>query len=76
MKAIIKKFARWALFLTLCFTGFSAFLVYVAETEITYRFLIIKVLAMAVLAVCVFGGKWLKKKGYLPEYIDPIIEKE
>lgn len=68
MKAIIKKFARWALFLTLCFTGFSAFLVYVAETEITYRLLITKALAMAVLAVCVLCGKWLIKKGYMPEH--------
>ena len=76
MKAIIKKFARWALFLTLCFTGFSAFLVYVAETEITYRLLITKALAMAVLAVCALCLQWLKKKGYLPEYIDPIRDKE
>ena len=76
MKAIIKNFARWALLLTLFFTGFSAFLVYVAETEITYRLLIAKALAMAVLAVCVLCGKWLKKKGYLPEYIDPIRDKE
>lgn len=76
MKASIKKFARWALFLTLCFTGFSAFLVYVAETEITYRLLITKALAMAVLAVCALCLQWLKKKGYLPEYIDPIRDKE
>lgn len=76
MKARIKKFARWALFLTLCFTGFSAFLLYVSETAITYRLLIIKALAMGTIVVCVSFGKWLKKKGYLPEYIDPIIEKE
>lgn len=76
MKAIIKKFARWALLLTLCFTGFIAFLIYVADTPITYCLLITKALAMAVLAVCVLCGKWLKKKGYLPEYINPIREKE
>lgn len=76
MKAIIMKFARWALFLTLCFIGFSAFLLYVSETAITYRLLIAKALAMAVLAICVLCGKWLKKKGYLPEYIDPIRDKE
>ena len=64
MKARIKKFARWALF----FTGFSAFLIYVSETEITYRLLIAKALAMAVLAVSALSWKWLKKKGYLPEY--------
>lgn len=37
MNTTIKKVARWALFLTLCFTGFSAFLICVAETAITYR---------------------------------------
>lgn len=80
MKAIIKKVARWAILLTLCFTGFIAFLIYVADIPITQmqfvRLLITKALAMAVLAICVLCGKWLKKKGYLPEYINPIREKE
>lgn len=81
MKVGIKKIAQWALLSALCFIGTISFMILAGDEDpmnpIPFgRLLITKALAMAVLAVCVLCGKWLKKKGYLPEYINPIREKE
>lgn len=81
MKASIKKFAQWALFSALCFIGIIAFMILAGDEDPMNpmpfgRWLLIKTLAMVVIAVCVCCGKWLYKKRYLPEYIDTITEEE
>ncbi len=81
MNESIKKFAQWALFSALCFIGIIAFMILAGDEDPMNpmpfgRWLLIKALAMVVIAICIWGGKRLYKKGYLPEYIDTITEEE
>lgn len=81
MKASIKKFAQWTVFSTLCFVCTIAFMVLAGDEDpmnpIPFgRWALIKAIAIVVIAVCVWIGKQLYKKGYLPEYIDTVTEEE
>ena len=81
MNESIKKFAQWALFSALCITGIIAFTILVGDEDPMNpmpfgRWVLIKAFAMVVIFVCVWGGKRLYKKGYLPEDIDAIAEEE
>ena len=79
MNESIKKFAQWALFSVLCITGIIAFTILAGDEDPMNpmpfgRWLLIKAFATVVIFVCVWGGKRLYKKGYLPEGIDAIAE--
>ena len=81
MSNTMKKFSQWALFYALCFTGTIAFIVLAMEENpmnpIPFcTLLIIKVLAMIIFIICVFVGKKLHKRGYLPEYTNTTAKDE
>lgn len=79
MNKSIKKCAQCAVFSSLCFIGLLAFMVLASDEDpmnpMSFsRWLLIKAIAVVVFAMCVWGGKRLYKKGYLPEYIDEIAK--
>ena len=81
MNESIKKFAQWALFSVLSITGIIAFTILAGDEDPMNpmpfgRWLLIKALATVVIAVCIYGGKRLYKKGYMPKSIDTITEEE
>lgn len=81
MNKTIIKCAQWAVFSALFFVGTIAFMVLAGDEDPMNpmpfgRWLLIKALAMVVIAVLIWGGKRLYKKGYLPEYIDTVTEEE
>lgn len=75
MNTTVKTCGQWAIFSTLLLVGFIAFMVVAGEEDPANpmsfgRFVLLKGAALAVLALCVWGGKWLHRHGCFPEYID------
>lgn len=73
MTADIKAIKQWACLTALVLVGFAAFLVLAGEEAPNEppmpfgKFLAIKAGAMAVFALCALLGKYLYRKGLLPE---------
>lgn len=71
MKATKRSVIQWALLCLLYLLGMAAFIVVVGEENpempIPFaRFLLIKASASAVLVACVLAGKFLNRRGWLP----------
>lgn len=70
-----KKIIQWSIMTALCVWGFIAFMILAGEESPTSnltlgQFLFIKIGALGHLALCIIIGKWLNKKGLLPEMKD------
>lgn len=81
MNTTVKKCVQWTALSTVCIVGLFAFMLLAGDEDPMNpmpfgRWLLIKALAMVVIAICIWGGKRLYKKGYLPEYIDTVTEEE
>lgn len=73
MKRNAKKIKQWVVLTVLFMFGFASFLVLLSEDAATEaptptgKFIAVKVGALAVLCLCVLVGKYLNRKGLLPE---------
>ena len=81
MNTTVKKCVQWCALSALCIVGFLAFMLLAGEdnplTPIPlYEWLIIKILAFVVLALCILAGRWLYHIGYLPRYMDKLVEED
>lgn len=78
MKTKFSKIGKWVLFCALGFIGCLAFLVLVGENDEMPlgRFFLLKIAAMVVLALCVFGYKKMYAAGLLPERVRKDIEED
>lgn len=81
MKTTVKTYAQWAVFSALCLVGFVAFMVVAGDEDPMNpmpfaRFFVLKMAALGVIALCVWIGKRLYRKGYLPEYLDKVVEED
>lgn len=81
MKAGIKKIAQWALLSALCVIGTISFMILASDEDPMNpmpiaQFFVLKMAALGVIALCVWIGKRLHRKGYLPEYINTVTEEE
>ncbi len=72
MKITATSIGQWAVFIVLCTWGMFAFILLAGEdnpempVSLAY-FLLIKLIAFINLVACYQLGKWLNKKGWLPD---------
>lgn len=78
MKRKYTEFGKWVLFYALCIVGFLAFMVLAGENDEMPlgKFVLYKMAAMAVLALCFYIGKRLRRAGLLPTKIYEEIEED
>ena len=73
MKRNAKKIKQWVVLAVLFMFGFASFLVLLSEDAATEaptpigKFIAVKVGALVALGLCVLAGKYLNRKGLLPE---------
>lgn len=75
MKKSVNKYIQWTFFSLLCLVGAIALFVlagdeYPMNTMSLTRWFGIKAVAMGVVAICIWLGKFLNKRGYLPDCIN------
>ena len=72
-KAQVSKAIQWGILTLLMLVGFAAFLVMAGEDAPNDpptplgEFLLVKGIALAVFGLCVLAGKYLNRKGLLPD---------
>lgn len=76
-----RKFLQWAVLSALCFVGIVAFMVVAGDDDPNNplpigTWLLVKGVAMAVIALCVLTGKVLHRHGLLPDAIDKFNDEE
>lgn len=81
MNTTVKKCVQWTALSTVCIVGLFAFMLLAGDenprTPIPLgEWLVIKFSALMVIALCVWVGKWLHRTGYLPEYLDKLVEED
>lgn len=73
MKRNAKKIKQWVVLAVLFMFGFASFLVLLSKDAATEaptpigKFIAVKVGALVALGLCVLAGKYLNRKGLLPE---------
>lgn len=74
MNMAAKTCIQWGAFTVLSIIGCIAIMSLAIDEDNFGRWLLIIGLSMIVIAACIFGGKWLYNKGYLPTCIDSVTE--
>lgn len=81
MNATVKKCLQWVYLSAICLIAFGAFIMLVGE-ENPYEpipldeWLLIKATAIAVLILIVLIGRWLYRLGFLPKYLEKLVEED
>lgn len=81
MNTTVRKFGQWAVLSALCIIGCIAFMVLVGDENPMNpmplsRWLLLKAAAGVVLYVCYKVARLCHRHGYLPEYLDKMVEED
>ena len=81
MNTTVKKCVQWTALSTVCMVGFIAFMLLAGEENPRCpiplgEWVIIKISALIVIALCVCTGKLLYRLGYLPKFLDKLVEED
>lgn len=81
MNTTVKKCVQWTALSTVCMVGFIAFMLLAGEENPRCpiplgEWVAIKLAALVVIALCVCIGKLLYRLGYLPKFLDKLVEED
>lgn len=81
MRKRIRKTVKWVIFVALCLVGFSAFVVLACDEDPVaatpfFGWVLMKIISLSIILICVWIGKYLHKRGYLPECLDEADKEE
>ena len=81
MNGTVKKCLQWTYLSTICLIALGAFVMLAGEENprcpIPLReWAAIKLAALVVIALCVCIGKLLYRLGYLPKFLDKLVEED